>query len=515
MRYTAAFRLRGALASAVAVEWTDAAQPRASNAGWEACVRLPNGDWRFADHDGPAAPGSWREPGLFANIGLRYRLSASGPWSPVSATRKAIVLGGGAEEPVTPPEEPTEPGEPGSGTVVRSRQALIEAIVASGAGERILIGPGTYDRFIWPKSTSHALTLAPLEAGDPPVMRGIYIDDNPDSFWNPSAQAQRGQWARNLTIDGLVFRPEILTKVKQKDGEVVDITGDDGEGYGWRADFSFPGVVSSSEDAGLTGLRIGDGCQDVVVRNCLFEHFAKGISLGRPTRVTVWNNEFSKICEDGVMIWGGTGLDLQYNIWKNSRGVSLKAAQAYGWKNSEPVHQDFFQIACNAPGQNVVGLTISNNVMYDDTVRVHGVLLNNAYVSGDPAARASSRHRDVVVENNFLKQTHTTALQLTNVVGLVARRNKVIRSRTVEGSRKNDVAIVFASWGNAETAGNMEDVAVQDNVSRKYVNLNANAAWRQSGNVTTNDEDVLPAGWVEIRPELANSGPRAGRYGQR
>ena len=93
MRYTVAFRLRGALADAVAVEWTDAAAPQASARGWEACVRLDDGAWRFASHDiGPAAQGHWREPGLFANIGLRYRLSPAGPWSPVSESRKEIVL---------------------------------------------------------------------------------------------------------------------------------------------------------------------------------------------------------------------------------------------------------------------------------------------------------------------------------------------------------------------------------------------------------------------------------------
>ena len=101
MRYTAAFRLHEAIAAAVAMEWTDAAAPQDSNAGWEACVQLPNGDWRFADHDvAPAAQANWRAPGVFANIGLRYRLTPSGPWSPASTSRKSITLVG------TPPEEP-------------------------------------------------------------------------------------------------------------------------------------------------------------------------------------------------------------------------------------------------------------------------------------------------------------------------------------------------------------------------------------------------------------------------
>ena len=151
--------------------------------------------------------------------------------------------------------------------------------------------------------------------------------------------------------------------------------------------------------------------------------------------------------------------------------------------------------------------------MYDDSVRVHGVLLNNAYVGGSTeAALQGSRHRDVVVENNLLQQTHTTALQLTNVVGLVARRNKVIRSLTVADSNKNDVAIVIGAWGSLE-AQNCDNVTVRDNVSRKYKGPWKDS-WVWTGNVESNDESTMPSGWVEIRPERVSSGRRAGRYGQ-
>ena len=118
MMYTAAFRLHEAIADAVAVEWTDAAAPQDSNAGWEACVRLANGDWRFADHDvDPAAQSNWREPGVFANIGLRYRLSPSGPWSPASQSRKSITLAATDEPVATEPAVVTAPTLTGAGKI--------------------------------------------------------------------------------------------------------------------------------------------------------------------------------------------------------------------------------------------------------------------------------------------------------------------------------------------------------------------------------------------------------------
>ena len=93
MKYSIVFKLKDALAAAVAVEWTDRADPRGSGDGWEPCVRLLSGDWRISSYgatDGRAA--HWRDPGLFDNVGLRYRLAAAGPWSAVSEGRKAITI---------------------------------------------------------------------------------------------------------------------------------------------------------------------------------------------------------------------------------------------------------------------------------------------------------------------------------------------------------------------------------------------------------------------------------------
>ena len=91
MRQSVVFKLRGTLDAAVAVEWTDAVSPADSANGWQACLRLPNGDWCFTSH-APEAGSERRGPGLFPDIALRYRLSPSGPWTLISASRKEITL---------------------------------------------------------------------------------------------------------------------------------------------------------------------------------------------------------------------------------------------------------------------------------------------------------------------------------------------------------------------------------------------------------------------------------------
>lgn len=105
MRYTVVLELRGALSGAAAVEWAEIAAPLESGAGWLPCQRLRGGRWRFATVGGGA---HLREPGLFSNIALRYRLSATGPWSAISASRKEIVIVAVREEDLRDPPAAAE-----------------------------------------------------------------------------------------------------------------------------------------------------------------------------------------------------------------------------------------------------------------------------------------------------------------------------------------------------------------------------------------------------------------------
>ena len=84
--------MRGALAAAVAVQWTDAdaRRRRRGLAAVPQAARRALALRRSRFRRRRAA--YWRAPGRFGNIGLRYRLTAGGPWSPVSADRKEIDI---------------------------------------------------------------------------------------------------------------------------------------------------------------------------------------------------------------------------------------------------------------------------------------------------------------------------------------------------------------------------------------------------------------------------------------
>lgn len=110
MKHTLHLTLSGPLAAAVAVEWTEAAAP--AEADWHPCLRRPDGGWRLSSRD-PGAGGSpqrhLREPGLFAGLGLRYRMSAEGQWSPVPTERKEITIVA-----VTPEQQSAPPAPAGT-----------------------------------------------------------------------------------------------------------------------------------------------------------------------------------------------------------------------------------------------------------------------------------------------------------------------------------------------------------------------------------------------------------------
>jgi hypothetical protein len=83
--------LGGVGATAVAVTWTPASDPVAAE--WRPCTAQGSGRWRL-DGAGPERK--------FDRVGIRYRLSADGPWSPASIDRKTLAGSSPAQVPQLP-----------------------------------------------------------------------------------------------------------------------------------------------------------------------------------------------------------------------------------------------------------------------------------------------------------------------------------------------------------------------------------------------------------------------------
>jgi hypothetical protein len=187
MKYTVLFKLSGALADAVAVEWTDQDAPGADGAGWQPCMRIEEGTWQMSSRD-PEAALHWREPGPFENIALRYRLSSTGPWSSASADRKAITIVAHSEE----PDEPTLPVPP----VLLASPALV--------GSGIIGTEVSVDSGLWSGDPAPALSLVWLRDG-------AEIAGATEAVYVPSPEDDRTELACAVTASNTAGSERVVT----------------------------------------------------------------------------------------------------------------------------------------------------------------------------------------------------------------------------------------------------------------------------------------------------------------
>jgi hypothetical protein len=272
MKYTLFFTLRGALEDAVAVEWTDQDAPEGSGAGWEPCLRQADGSWRLSSFEPATAPRHRRDPGLFANIGLRYRLEATGPWSEASASRKDFVIldvtetpddgeGDGGGEPPAPPAAPL----------------LITAPVIAGAGT---IGtPLSADPGLWTSAETPAFAYLWLRDGTAiaGATEAIYVpgpeDDLSDlavrvTATNAGGSTEAVSGALRVTYAAPVARGSLFDEVfDQGSGEQIVETAQEFAGENLRFALEGPegldatiepetGILRIATDAPLSGAEI-------------------------------------------------------------------------------------------------------------------------------------------------------------------------------------------------------------------------------------------------------------------
>ena len=222
MKHTLLITLSGSLAASAALEWA-VALPGATpaEADWQPCLRRPDGRWRLASAtDGTgSSPRHHLEPGLFANLALRYRMTAAGPWSAVASERKEIVIAA-----LTPEQQSVPPAPAGADW---SALAPFTAVTDTGSLETAA--------FALSGAASGAVAVAWTEAAVPaeadwrpcialgedhwrldgplahdPTAIAIRLRLHPEGEWSP-ASAER----RSLDVAGLppIASPPLLLAV--------------------------------------------------------------------------------------------------------------------------------------------------------------------------------------------------------------------------------------------------------------------------------------------------------------
>lgn len=402
--------------------------------------------------------------------------------------------------------------------VAADADAIRAAINSASSGDVIAIASGNVERFNWPASTTKTLSLIPQDRNNPPVLKGIGFGAKPDFYWPSNSVGT----AKNVTLDGLRFMPELIAKAKlsKNSATLTDITGPDGRGWGWAPDFSYPGVtgLGAGSSMGFVGIYIsGSGNTDITIKNCLFEQYTRCIRLsGRPKRIQIIWNEFSEICEDAIYNTGMDDVTISYNLLHNSRPLPKSVSDLWGYSQS-PVHNDFLQ--CNGAASNNYcdGLTFSHNYIYDDSGRIHGILCTTSYFDGT-SKTTGAFHRNILVEHNAMWLSQGTGFLFGDGNrDLTIQHNKIYK---VSGSTPSIAVGGVNLTDTTQHVQFMTNIVVKDNVAPRFVLFNSDpdaveSEWAVSNNTAVNDQTTFPSTWEDPRPAKQTTPPHdiAGRYG--
>lgn len=242
MKYTIVLQLHGVIAEAVAVEWTELDAPGHDGTGWEPCIRLPDGRWRFASREDSTGLPHLRDPGVFSNIAIRYRLEPGGPWSEISDRKEITIIAEGD----SPGGETGEDKAP-----LPALPVLIGGLMLVGSGKigsPVIAAPGTW---------TGATNLAFQWCRDGAEIRGATAPE-----YVPVAEDDLTELTCRITATGPGGRVEatsaalLVTHVAPvAKGELLDEIFDQGSGVQLVAaagDFTGEALVFSVEGADAT-----------------------------------------------------------------------------------------------------------------------------------------------------------------------------------------------------------------------------------------------------------------------
>jgi hypothetical protein len=331
-------------------------------------------------------------------------------------------------------------------------------------------------------------------------------------YFNSLAGSSPGS-VSNLTLDGIHFiAPRVfsLSKGANTNG-AYDLADDLGRGLSWRIAPGTPGFRTyDAQDAYMMAVAGVGNSTNTLIQNCYFNGYGRAFSISGGSGFTFQQNTTIDLTEDFFFIGGGSNITIQWNRQIRSQPVSMRDAYL-GWDYGKsvdqvpPPHSDW----CQLYGKTT-NFVYQYNDIFDDTERCHPLLckIRDGGPQGGQVIPQSGWHVGVKVINNYCASSHGTQLWVSHSVAPMMSRNKGIKvggSPSLQVSQETVVnATVTNNVGASLHFGPNPDSAPNDPVP----------GWTKSGNQQTNDINVLPSGWVEVRQSKVSGGARfAGQYG--
>jgi hypothetical protein len=173
------------------------------------------------------------------------------------------------------------------------KAAKANDIIKVGAG--VVIPPSSLPDMVFDPKTPVVFTS--VSETDQGVFRGLSLGGNVGEVGKGNFSAVKGLGTRRsgLVFDGVTFAAPKSNKFKLPNGDTVTLK----KAVGWRCDADWPGIRDPlNESAGMIGLGLGDGANDIIVRNCLFDGFANALKISDVKRLTVEWCDFLRNCDD-------------------------------------------------------------------------------------------------------------------------------------------------------------------------------------------------------------------------
>ncbi len=153
-----------------------------------------------------------------------------------------------------------------------------------------------------------------------------------------------------------------------------------------------------------------DGVAGLVVENSLIHDVRNGIVVTSAHDVSITGSRVANILADGVSVSGTTNMLIKDNLCID-----------FAARGTSGVHPDCIQLQAGSRAIANENIRIIDNVSlkgFGDTAQ--GIFVKSKYV-GVP-------HRDILIENNLIKQSVTLGIYGENVDGLTIRGNRVLSS---------------------------------------------------------------------------------------
>ncbi len=341
---------------------------------------------------------------------------------------------------------------------VSNSSQLEAALRDASGGDEIRLAGGDYGELnLKGMQFSSEVTITSANPGDMASFSKLRMDDTSNVTLN--AIEFDYEYVRGDGENISKFRIENSTDIKITnsifDGDILSGTGTEGDGSGYGR-----------------GLHI-TGSEGVEVSNTEFHSWWKAVSIGTSTDVDFIGNNIHTIRSDGINI--GRSHDV---LIENNYIHDFQAAIG------SDDHRDMIQIKRSSEDGSS-GITIRSNV-FDMGDGDH---TQTIFAGGDNANPndPTDWHRDIVIDNNLIYNSHTHGITFSLTDGLTVTNNTLI---SIPREGKGGITIP-----KINITSDSRDVTIEGNIADGVTKYEGQSGWTVKNNVEIQNSNPSDPGY--------------------